>query len=162
MGGYVMGISSIFPNLLPQVYMKIYMAQALDAGVKRVEAAQLLAEALEMALPDRMYLPFAENYERIKKLLPDCCEQEARGKIAELAHRVREGIAAVSAKTEELTPREKDVLKLLVVGRTNPEIMDALHLSLSTVKKDVSAILRKFGIASRELVKGKDFEELIK
>ena len=162
MGGYVMGISSIFPNLLPQVYMKIYMAQALDAGVKRVEAAQLLAEALEMALPDRMYLPFAENYERIKKLLPDCCKQEARGKIAELAHRVREGIAAVSAKTEELTPREKDVLKLLVVGRTNPEIMDALHLSLSTVKKDVSAILRKFGIVSRELVKGKDFDELIK
>ena len=75
---------------------------------------------------------------------------------------MREGIAAVSAKTEELTPREKDVLKLLVVGRTNPEIMDALHLSLSTVKKDVSAILRKFGIASRELVKGKDFDELIK
>ena len=30
MGGYVMGISSIFPNLLPQVYMKIYMAQALS------------------------------------------------------------------------------------------------------------------------------------
>lgn len=27
-----MGISSIFPNLLPQLYMKIYMAQALDAG----------------------------------------------------------------------------------------------------------------------------------
>ena len=51
---------------------------------------------------------------------------------------------------------------MLVVGRTNPEIMDALHLSLSTVKKDVSAILRKFGIASRELVKGKDFDELIK
>ena len=24
MGGYVMGISSIFPNLLPQLYMKIY------------------------------------------------------------------------------------------------------------------------------------------
>ena len=142
--------------------MKIYMAQALDAGGKRGEAAQLLTEAFEMALPDRMYLPFAENYEWIKKLLPNCCEQEARGEITELAHRMREGIAVIHAKTEELTPREKDVLKLLVAGQTNPEIMDTLHLSLSTVKKNVSAILRKFDIPSRELIKGKDFEELIK
>lgn len=151
MGGYVMGISSIFPNLLPQLYMKIYMAQALDAGGKRGEAAQLLAEALEMALPDRMYLPFAENYEGIKKLLPDCCEQETRGKIAELARKYISGIEAVTGKG--LTPQEKKILLLLKQDLTNKEIGERLHLSPYTVRNTISDMLKRYEFASREQLK---------
>jgi DNA-binding NarL/FixJ family response regulator len=50
---------------------------------------------------------------------------------------------------EHLTPREREVLGLLLQRRTNAEITDALHLGLPTVKTHVSAVLRKLGLTRR-------------
>ena len=44
---------------------------------------------------------------------------------------------------EPLTPREEDVLSLLVEGLSNKEIANQLHLSEGTVKNYVSAIIAK-------------------
>jgi len=49
----------------------------------------------------------------------------------------------------QLTPREKEVLALMVAGKTNAEISEALTLSLSTVKFHVSNILSKLNTRSR-------------
>lgn len=49
----------------------------------------------------------------------------------------------------ELTSREKEVLKMLTEGRSNPEIAKLLFLSKSTVKFHVSSILSKLGASSR-------------
>jgi DNA-binding NarL/FixJ family response regulator len=48
-----------------------------------------------------------------------------------------------------LTPRELDVLRLLVTGRSNPEIADALFISPRTAQTHVIHILAKLGVASR-------------
>jgi NarL family two-component system response regulator LiaR len=48
-----------------------------------------------------------------------------------------------------LTPRERDVLALLVKGLTNVEIAGRLSISRSTVKVHVSNILSKLGVSSR-------------
>jgi DNA-binding CsgD family transcriptional regulator/tetratricopeptide (TPR) repeat protein len=48
-----------------------------------------------------------------------------------------------------LTPRQVDVLKLLVQGFTNAEIAEALFVSPKTVDHHVSAVLTKLGVASR-------------
>ncbi len=48
-----------------------------------------------------------------------------------------------------LTPREQEVLALLVQGRSNPEIADALSVSRATAKAHVSNILSKLGVANR-------------
>lgn len=50
---------------------------------------------------------------------------------------------------EHLTPREREVLGLLLQRRTNAEIAGALHLGLPTVKTHVSAVLRKLGLTRR-------------
>lgn len=55
----------------------------------------------------------------------------------------------VQAAIDELTPRERDVLRLLATGASNPEIARDLHLSAGTVKNHVSAILRQLGITDR-------------
>lgn len=55
-----------------------------------------------------------------------------------------------SDKPSEWTSREVQVLDLLVSGKTNPEIAETLHISLSGAKWHVSEIISKLGVDSRE------------
>jgi DNA-binding NarL/FixJ family response regulator len=48
-----------------------------------------------------------------------------------------------------LTPREREVLRLLTRGLNNPEIAEALYLSPHTVRTHVGNILRKLEVHSR-------------
>ena len=48
-----------------------------------------------------------------------------------------------------LTPRELEVLELLALGRTNPQIGKILFISEKTASVHVSNILRKLAVANR-------------
>lgn len=48
-----------------------------------------------------------------------------------------------------LTPRQRQVLRLLAAGRTNPEIARALGISLAGAKWHVSEVLSRLGVTSR-------------
>ncbi len=50
---------------------------------------------------------------------------------------------------EELTAREEEVLLAVARGRTNPEIGDELHISLSTVKFHLGSLMSKLGARNR-------------
>ena len=49
----------------------------------------------------------------------------------------------------DLSPREKEVLALMVQGLSNPDIADRLIVGRSTIKFHVSSILGKLGVQSR-------------
>jgi NarL family two-component system response regulator LiaR len=51
--------------------------------------------------------------------------------------------ALVPASDLGISPREVEVLKLIAAGHSNQEIADTLYLSLNTVKKHTSTLLRK-------------------
>lgn len=61
--------------------------------------------------------------------------------------------AAPTAETpqlsEPLTPREREVLRLVALGQTNRAIGENLAISLGTVKIHVEHILAKLGVADR-------------
>jgi pimeloyl-ACP methyl ester carboxylesterase/DNA-binding CsgD family transcriptional regulator len=50
---------------------------------------------------------------------------------------------------DELSQRELDVLRLLAAGRSNQQIADELVISLNTVKRHVSNVFDKTGVANR-------------
>ncbi|WP_186526008.1 helix-turn-helix transcriptional regulator [Leekyejoonella antrihumi] len=70
----------------------------------------------------------------------------ARGLVAALTSHPR---GNGSGDTTQLTPRERDVLALLVEGRTNGQIAAKLYISTKTASVHVSNILGKLGASTR-------------
>jgi DNA-binding NarL/FixJ family response regulator len=50
---------------------------------------------------------------------------------------------------DPLTDREEEVLRTVARGRTNAEIADELHISLSTVKTHLASLMAKLGARNR-------------
>jgi predicted ATPase/DNA-binding CsgD family transcriptional regulator len=73
---------------------------------------------------------------------------EATGVLAAAARPVQTGGNA-HATGAGLTVREQEVLRLLVSGRSNPEIAEALFISRATARTHVGNILAKLGVGSR-------------
>jgi NarL family two-component system response regulator LiaR len=114
---------------------KDLVREALQAGaigylLKNVSAEDLAAAIREAHAGRSTLAP-----EAIQALI----EMEARPALAE------EDLA----EAFELTPREQEVLALLVEGLTNPEIAERLVVSRSTAKAHVSNILSKMGVSNR-------------
>jgi PAS domain S-box-containing protein len=80
---------------------------------------------------------------------------ERERRLEDLLERLLQPQAAVRAATHEttnidrLTPREREVLRLLGTGQSNLEIARVLDLSVGTVRLHVKHILAKLGAASR-------------
>lgn len=53
------------------------------------------------------------------------------------------------AELDQLTPRERDVLRLIARGYTYKEIARELHISIKTVETHVSSVLRKLQLSTR-------------
>lgn len=48
-----------------------------------------------------------------------------------------------------LTPREREVLRLITQGKNNNEIASSLKMSIHTTKSDVCSILQKLNVTDR-------------
>jgi DNA-binding NarL/FixJ family response regulator len=75
--------------------------------------------------------------------------EETEAEIAHVLAAAEAPPATDSAGAHSLTPREQEVLTLLVAGRSNPVIAESLFISPRTVQTHVTSILAKLGVASR-------------
>lgn len=85
--------------------------------------------------------------ERAEPLARGLNDVRTLARIAALEAAIAETNAATG--TETLTSREREVLRLIVAGETNPAIAERLAFSLSTIRLDTVSIYRKLGVSGR-------------
>ena len=113
------------------------VAMAIQSGANGYIALPsrkgLIIEILRLILSGGTYFPASMLTDKMRGAA-------ASGKHRSAAEDIRRG----------LTPRQKDVLELLVKGRTNKEIAGSLGIAEATAKLHVSALLRAMDVRSRD------------
>ncbi|UNO43808.1 helix-turn-helix transcriptional regulator [Streptomyces sp. MST-110588] len=116
------------PLLLAQAY-----AAARSLGARPLEdGIALLAQRARVVLPTADGATGAAGAAGAGRSGPDGAER-----------------AGEPARTLGLTPRERDVLRLVAAGRSNRQIADELFISPKTASVHVSNILAKLGVSGR-------------
>ncbi|MDR0549149.1 MAG: LuxR C-terminal-related transcriptional regulator [Deltaproteobacteria bacterium] len=156
-------------NLLFFIYAKIYLAAALQKSGRGGEALQDLTLALEAALPDGLYMPFAENYDFIdlllRKILGHGQDNETLSIITDLAKRVKDGREAVLIDLEasrsdlDLTARELETVRLLAQGFSTTDLAGKMGVTIHTVRAHLKSAARKAGTKSRVALLRKFFKQ---
>jgi LuxR family maltose regulon positive regulatory protein len=153
--------ASIYPNLLAQIYIHIHLSAANQKIFRDDQALDSLRQALVMAMPDRLYLPFLENCDYIAPLLEQLGREgvypDAITRILELYSTYRKASEQMikeyfTGKQPALTGREKEIARLVADGLTNREIAERLFISANTVKTQIKSIFEKLGVSSRSLL----------
>lgn len=157
-----MEIASVFPNLLAQIYTCIYTAGAHHRLFRQKDALNAVQHALELAMPDKLYLPFVENCDYIEPLLQEIryasVYQREIGVILDQYKSYRVAIVAIenthfSDQRPKLTNREMEICELVAQGLTNKEIAVKLFITVNTVKMALKGIYTKLSINNRSLIK---------
>ena len=130
--------------------------RAVDAGamgfVPKRSSTETLHEALNMVMSGGIYVPpmtmGSEAPAPLAKLEGDTVPSVLRV-VREQA--LDSGFPSGAVRMSELglTPRQTEVLGLLLKGQPNKLIARELNLSVETVKDHVAAVLRTLGVASR-------------
>ncbi|MDR3542283.1 MAG: LuxR C-terminal-related transcriptional regulator [Desulfosporosinus sp.] len=157
-----MGIASVFPNLLGQIYTYIYLAAANNRIFRPNEALVALKQSLDIAMPDKVYMPFVENCDSILPLLEELDRQGLYHlEIAKILELFKPYQKAVELITKEyfaeskptLAVREIEIARLAAEGLSNKEIGERLFISQNTVKTQLKSVFKKLDVNSRSLLK---------
>ena len=114
---------SVNPRVMRQVLAKGAVGFMTKSGL-----SDELLSALRLVLAGEMYLP------------PDLMASTSGGYLDEPDE---------PGPAPQFTPRQEEVLYLLLQGRSNRDISELLNLADETIKTHVSAVLRGFGVKTR-------------
>lgn len=151
-----------------EVECLMLMARAAWVQERLLHASSLLREALALAQAEGYQRLFLDEGDEMVALLRvvwptirnDRCEPYVRMLLRTFAqHHLKLGSALVSSEFVpavsllSLSPQEQRVLRLLTAGYSNPEIAEALVVSINTVKMQVRSIYQKLNMKSRKEVR---------
>ncbi len=149
-------------HTLGQIYIHVFMAAAYLGLGKKGEAAAACERAAALALPDRVIMPFVENYAALRPLLRPLPRVQALQKFRPDLNRIQVCGAAWENSRRSmlsrhfplgdlpLTRREMEMALLAAKDKTYAEIAEELHLASTTVKKAFSLMFRKLGVSGRQ------------
>jgi DNA-binding NarL/FixJ family response regulator len=134
--------------LVISVYRNLdYLLEAIEAGaagyILKDAPNRRLINAMQRALDGQSPL----NQELALQLIRHLASKTAQP--VERPPAPEGGDSASTPPPNTLTPRELEVLRLLVQGKTNQEIAEDLLISRATVKVHVQHIIAKLGVSDR-------------
>jgi LuxR family maltose regulon positive regulatory protein len=144
--------------------MQILEALAHFVCQEHHQAKSSLLQALRLAHPENYQRLFLDEGPAMEALLRILLPELREASLISHARTLLSAFAQESSvqPTEEAAPRRSDallleplseqeqrVLRLLVAGRSNPEIANALVISLNTVKTHVQSLYRKLDVHNR-------------
>ena len=146
-----------YNNFLCQLYLLVQKAAAFAGLGEQAKAQAALLRALELAAPDSLVLPFAQNISLLEPLLT----KELAGEQRELVERIlalgeqlaagRRRLCMTAAERSllaELSELELQIAQLAAARHTNKEIAAALNLREGTIKQYLNRIFLKLDIAT--------------
>ena len=153
--------AAIFPNLLGMIYTNIYIAAANEKLLRREAALAALKKALDMAIPDDIYMPFVENGDYIRPLLEELHRSDNYSQITLILKQESSYRSAVqrikmdhfTKIRPKLSDRELEIARLIAEGMSNREIGNRLYITQNTVKTMLKRIFEKLEINSRSMLK---------
>ena len=157
-----MGIASVFPNLLGQIYTNIYVASANEKIYRREDALAALKNALDSAMLDKVYMPFVESGDYIRNLLEELNRngyyREDITAILALYEPYRKAIEQMNSELSSedkptLAEREIEIAQLAAEGFSNKQIGERLFITQNTVKTQLKRVFEKLDINSRAMLK---------
>ena len=160
LSGQFLALAGIFPNLLSQVYIYIYVAAAYCRLQRLTEALEALRQAIAIAAPDQLIMPFVENGEELLPLLEELEKEDSYASFIANIKRTHTILvpklaairAVISDALATLTSREQEVAELVAAGMSNKIIAQTLFIEESTVKKTLQNTYAKLGINGRTML----------
>lgn len=147
------------------LHIRIQTAAAYEMLGKRTEARAILEKAIEDASPDRLLMPFVENYRYLHALLGSFPKTELTAAI------LAQGDAYLARQKEErsvrptvfadLTAREYEIVCLAAERLSNREIAEKLYLAEGSVKQYVTKIYAKLGLTGDSRAKRAALADLL-
>lgn len=125
--------------------------RAIDLGaigfVPKRSSNDTLFEALRMVMSGGIYVPPMNLGD--ERMASDIFQDTSPGALRALPVAADGHDGAASLDSLGLTPRQTEVLHLLLQGKPNKLIARDLKLSVETIKDHVAAVLRSLGVSSR-------------
>ena len=137
--------------ILPAIYESILLACVYEHAGNIDGAATALKQAIVLAQPDHLVMPFAEHAEYLPQTMKRLCSdaaavsfiEQAQGlSLAEPLSTLRTALAKPSLP---LSKREQEVAAMVATGLTNKAIAEQLNIAEVTVKKDAEPNIQKAG-----------------
>ena len=151
-------IADVFPNIICHVYINIHLSVAYYKIFNNNKALFHLNKALDIAIPDKLYIPFVENasyiYSMMERLVEDTHYKEELLIILDESKNyitIKDKIIKESFNKNKfaVTEKEAETVVFTAKGFTNKEIAKKLFISENTVKLRLKNIFIKLNIKSR-------------
>lgn len=146
--------------MMPKIYQLIFMASAKRKNGNDIEAQQYLKRALDIAMEDQIFLPFATE-ENIVDMLCEMNMNSTLNSLRALCQRQQKGANAIKKAINKakspLTPREREIAQLARERYTAKEIAGMLYISDQTVRATLRNVYSKLNINSKAQLSYKEF-----
>ncbi len=149
-------VFSSFNNLMGYLHTHILDAAAKYRlyGMERAKSA--IFPALDIGRADAIVMPFAEYGLYILEVLKDVQKEagtdEYLDRLVNCVSQYSDNLnktEGIKSAALMLTNREKEILQLVVTGKTNREIASELFVAEVTVRKNITSIYRKLDVTGR-------------